>query len=286
MPAPRPLPLVLLAALAACGGAADQKAATDKAAQASVAPPLITVTAKDFAFEMPDTVTGGLVTVKLVNQGPELHHVQFLKLDDGHTYAVMMEGMKKMKPTDPPPPWVHDVAGPNAPVPGGTSTLTTTLAPGNYAVVCFVDTPDHVPHLMKGMAHPLTVVAPTGAPAAAPASDVAVTMTDYAWDVAPALTKGAHVLKVKNAAAQSHEMFIVKLDEGKTADDLVKWAETYKGKPPATPLGGISAMGAGGEAYLSLDLAPGNYVFLCFVPDAKDGKPHLMHGMMKTFTIS
>jgi hypothetical protein len=37
---------------------------------------------------------------------------------------------------------------------------------------------------------------------------------------------------------------------------------------------------------IPLDLTPGNYALLCFIPDAKDGKPHIMHGMMKDFTVS
>ena len=31
---------------------------------------------------------------------------------------------------------------------------------------------------------------------------------------------------------------------------------------------------------------PGSYALICFVPDAKDGKPHAMHGMLKTLTVS
>jgi len=29
----------------------------------------------------------------------------------------------------------------------------------------------------------------------------------------------------------------------------------------------------------------GDYALLCFVPDAKDGKPHLAHGMVKQFSV-
>ncbi len=39
-------------------------------------------------------------------------------------------------------------------------------------------------------------------------------------------------------------------------------------------------------AYLPVDLAAGNYLLVCFLPDAKDGKPHLAHGMIKEFTIT
>ena len=34
-----------------------------------------------------------------------------------------------------------------------------------------------------------------------------------------------------------------------------------------------------------LDLKPGAYGLICFYPDAKDGKPHLAHGMVATITV-
>jgi uncharacterized cupredoxin-like copper-binding protein len=45
-------------------------------------------------------------------------------------------------------------------------------------------------------------------------------------------------------------------------------------------------MHPGGSASFTVDLTPGNYAFICFLPDAKDGKPHALHGMTKQFTIS
>ncbi|MCC6772247.1 MAG: hypothetical protein IT360_13725 [Gemmatimonadaceae bacterium] len=282
-------PLALLASLstlAACGGRAESDPAAGESASAAAAPPVVTIIARDFAYEAPDTIAGGLVTLRLVNEGPDLHHVQLVRFDDGKTYADFGTAMQSMQPGAPPPAWIHDVAGPNSPVPGGQQELTQELLPGNYAIVCFIDTPDHVPHVAKGMVRPLTVVASNGPVPAAPATDVTITMSDYDWTITPALTSGKHVIKLLNTAAQSHEMFIARLDSGKTAADLMQWAETYKGPPPGTPIGGISGMPQGATAYLPVDLSPGEYVLLCFLPDAGDGKPHVAHGMVKTVTIS
>lgn len=33
-------------------------------------------------------------------------------------------------------------------------------------------------------------------------------------------------------------------------------------------------------------VTPGDYGLMCFVADAKDGKPHLVHGMVKTIKVS
>lgn len=36
---------------------------------------------------------------------------------------------------------------------------------------------------------------------------------------------------------------------------------------------------------VALDLAPGRYAILCFLPDGKDGKPHFVHGMHREVTV-
>lgn len=212
--------------------------------------------------------------------------MQLIRLDDGKTFADFTAALQEMKPGTAPPAWIHDVAGPNSPVPGGEQHLTQELQPGSYAIVCFIDTPDHIPHVAKGMVRPLTVIPASGPAPATPTADVTITMTDYDWTITPPLTAGKHTIKLLNTAAQSHEMFIARLDSGKTTAELLKWAETFQGKPPATPMGGISGMPQGATVYLPVDLTPGEYALLCFLPDAGDGRPHLAHGMVKTITVN
>jgi hypothetical protein len=273
-------------AMAACAGDAAPKASSDTtAAFPAAAPTVVTIVAKDFSYEAPDTIAAGMVTLKLVNQGPELHHVQLLRLTDGKTYADLEAGLKTMTPGAPMPPWIRDVAGPNSPVPGGEQSVTGELEPGTYALICFIPSADHVPHAMKGMMKPLIVVPASGAVAAAPAADITVKMTDYAWEVTPAMTAGKHVLRIENLAAQSHELFIAQLAPGKTVDDLAKWVESQQGPPPGKPIGGISGMANGAVVYVPVDLEPGEYGLYCFLPDAKDGKPHIAHGMMTQITV-
>jgi hypothetical protein len=44
-------------------------------------------------------------------------------------------------------------------------------------------------------------------------------------------------------------------------------------------------MEGGRHAFINVRLEPGTYALICFIPDAKDGKPHFMHGMMKEFKV-
>lgn len=256
---------------------------TVRAAEAPAAQTL-SVTASDFAFALPDTVAAGLTTIRLQNAGQELHHVQLIRLEDGHTFPELMEAMKA---GGPPPAWAVDVGGPNTPVPGGASETTVMLEPGNYVLACFIPSPDGVPHIAKGMVKPLVVAATAGAATAAeePRADVRIRLTDYAFGIEGELTAGRRTVRVETGPGQSHEVFFVKLAPGKTAMDMVRWTETQQGPPPGRPVGGTTAIRAGGVNYVTADFEAGEYALLCFIPDARDGKPHVAHGMVRQVTV-
>jgi len=272
------------AAAAAVLAAACGRAEATPAKAADAAPRVVTVVARDFAFEAPDQVPAGLVTFRLENRGQALHHMQLMRLDGGKTlqdvYASLQAG-------GPPPAWLHEVGGPNAPDPGADANATVLLQPGTYALLCFVDIPDHVPHVMKGMARLLTVT-PALAPAAmaVPTGDVTLTLNDYSFALSRPLTAGTHTILVRNGAAQPHEVELIRMAPGKTVNDLMAWMQSMQGPPPASAIGGIAGMERGQVQSFTTSFTPGTYVMICFVPDAGDGKPHFMHGMVQSFTVS
>jgi hypothetical protein len=241
-----------------------------------------TIYAKDFAFESPDSISAGIVNFHLVNEGTTLHHAQLIRLDSGKTAADLAAVMKN---PGPQPAWAVSIGGPNAPDPHSATDATFDLKEGNYMLICFVDIPEHVPHFAKGMLRPLKVVAASGTPAVAPTPDVTVTLVDYNFIVKGTLNAGKHVIKVENAGPQDHELEIIRLAPGKTAKDLGDWMKSMQGPPPANAIGGISGTVKSTNGYVTVDLTPGNYVLVCFLPDVKDGKTHLEHGMIKEIEV-
>lgn len=243
---------------------------------------VVTVVAREYAFEAPKSISAGTVTFRLLNRGKELHHIWLVRLDQGKTAD---DAMAALKAGGPPPSWVVDIGGPNSPAPGGDAEATVTLAPGNYLLLCMIPSGDNVPHAMKGMVAPLTV---TGtATGAEPKADVTMRLVDYAFDLSKPLTAGHHVVRIENAAHQSHEAFMLQLAPGKKATDLLAWMEGgQKGPPPGMPAGGVTGIAPGSHIMLPVDLKPGTYALYCFVPDAKDGQPHIAHGMVKEFVVA
>lgn len=309
MPAlPRPVRVLAAAAgaltLAAAAGpyagiasppAAEFAALALRAAPAARVARVATITARDYGFDAPDTLVAGRTELQLTNRGAELHHAALLRLDAGKTLADFLAALKA---GGPPPAWAHDAGGPNAPAPGATSAAVVDLRAGRYLLVCFIPSPDGTLHVMKGMVRAITVVparttafasrvAAPAAPAAlvTGAPDITMTLTDYAFGLSRPLTRGRHVLRVRNAAAQPHEVFVARLAPGKTAADALAWVERMQGPPPLEPLGGVVGLATGAANDIPLDLTPGEYALFCFLPDARDGKPHVAHGMVRQLTV-
>jgi uncharacterized cupredoxin-like copper-binding protein len=281
------IPLVMLAGLALASCRSDKPPAAagapDSAPVASAAPSAVTVIASDYRFDAPAELPAGLTTFRLVNRGPAIHHVQLVKLNEGKTADDFMAALKA---GGPPPKWVTMEGGPNPSELGDTSTTTVALEPGNYVMLCFVPDPDGIPHVAKGMVRPLTVTPRTGPDGAEPDADVVMKLVDYDFELSKPLAAGRHTIRIDNAGPQEHEVVFVKLESGKEPMDFAKWGEKMVGKPPGTLHGGVSGIMPGGKAFVEVDLAPGEYGLLCFVPDSKDGKGHYHHGMAKKVTVS
>jgi uncharacterized cupredoxin-like copper-binding protein len=243
---------------------------------------LVTVTGADFTFDAPETIPAGVTEFRFVNKGPSIHHMQILKLIDGKTFEDL--GTALANP-GPPPAWIKMLGGPNAPAPGTESNATLTLEPGNYAIICFVDI-GGPPHFTKGMVRQLTVVPSQGAAAPNPKADITASLFDYSFTLSSPIRAGAHTIRVDNTGPQTHEMELLRLAPGKSVADFVAWLGDMKGPPPAKPIGGIAAIESGMSQLFTADFAPGEYALVCFIPDAKDGKPHYAHGMTKQFTVN
>jgi uncharacterized cupredoxin-like copper-binding protein len=249
---------------------------------------IVTVVAFDYAFQAPDTIPAGTTTFRLINKGPDLHHLYIVKLEAGKTlgdYAAAMQA-----PNAKPPAWAIDVGGPNTPMPGRESNATLALDAGRYVLICVIPAmKDGQPHFMKGMLKEL-LVAPAGdvrAPqqAGEPRPDITLTLSDYDFALSAPITAGTRTIRVRNAAAQSHEVSIAKLNPGVTAKQLLAAIGKPQGPPPGVILGGVTGMAKGRHNDFTLTFDKGDYALICFWPDSKDGKPHFVHGMIKQIRV-
>ena len=254
---------------------------------------VVTVHAKEFAFILPASIPAGTTTFRLMNDGKEVHQISILQLAKGKTIADYAAAMKAGKPA----PWASGVGGPNAAGPGQTIEATLTLDAGNYVLVCWVPSPGlpPVPHIAKGMIQPLTVTASRGVAQASatttvasdPTPDVHLELSEYTFKLSKPLTAGKHTIHVMNTGTQEHEAVVFKLAPGKTTKDADAWFEGgMKGPSPVEPMPGMAGLGKARTGTFTAEFTPGKYGLICYIPDAKDGKPHSMHGMVQELTVA
>lgn len=272
------LSLALLTSAAACSQQANANPATTPAGPRELA-----ISTVNFAFNMPDTVAAGITRVRLTNHGQDAHHVQLVRLDGNHTLKDLME---RLAAQDRSLPWATYVGGPETALQLGESEAVVELLPGSYAVICVISAGDGIPHVAKGMAKAFTVVpSKDGAATSPPEVDIRLTLSDYAFDFSPALTRGRHTLRVDNTAAQPHHVEMIRLHDGKTLADAQAYMRTRAGDMPFDLTTGTTLLSPGQVNYLTVDFLPGHYVLLCFAHDATDGRSHLMHGMIREMRV-
>lgn len=119
---------------------------------------------------------------------------------------------------------------------------------------------------------------------AAKARVVQVTGEDFKFDAPDVIPAGLTEFRFLNKGPALHHMAILKLNGGKTVDDLVGALGTPGPLPSWTKeVGGPNAAAPGEEANATLTLEPGNYAFICFVDIG--GPPHFAKGMVKALRV-
>jgi uncharacterized cupredoxin-like copper-binding protein len=252
----------------------------------TTSPRVVNVKAYDYRFDAPTSISAGTTSFRLQNLGKEPHHLWIVRLAEGKTSADFMNAMKSWGSALKMPSWAVDVGGPNTAGSKETAEGTMTLEPGKYMLVCWIPSPDGQLHVMKGMVKPLSVTAPATA-SVEPTADITMMMDDYSFDLSKPITAGRHTIRFENRAAQSHEAVIARLLPDKTLAQAVTWLNAGQaGAAPVVLLGGASGLAKGRHMFITADFQPGHYALLCFIPDAKDGKPHFDHGMAKEIVVA
>lgn len=259
------------------------KAKTADVVEEIVAPQQVTITATDFKFAAPDTIAPGMTVFTLVNSGAQEHHAILARIGDGKTMADVAAAIAT--PTGEIPEWLTFYGAASGIAPGGSTGAAVDLPAGHYVLLCFVPDPaDGAAHLAKGMVRPLTVA---GEPvvAAHPVADGEIQLKDFAFEL-PAMTAGTHTFRITNAGPGLHEVVLVKLAPGATAESYgASVAPGYAGPVQGTGVGGGGSISPGIEQWWTANLEAGDYLVTCFVPDAK-GTPHMMLGMVQRFTVA
>ena len=244
----------------------------------------VTYVARDYEFDGPETFKGGLTTVTLINHGEDLHQLQFIKLPDGktagHFKAAINADPRRM------PSWAIRMGGPNAVIPGAQAVAILNLPLGRYVVICGIPEARGIPHVALGMLKGLDIASIEPERPKIPPSDLSITAADFSYQLSQSVRAGKKIIQMINKGSQPHEVVVVELAPGARIKD---YAQAFQPGVPVSsagrPIGGMVGLEPGGEGQFSIDLPPGRYGLICFLPDIIRGAPHFTRGMMMDVTV-
>lgn len=228
----------------------------------------------------PEELVAGPVTLTFVNDTEDAYFAPIIAgLAEDKTMDDLITELTE-NPAGLPPEWVTLYGGTGV-SPEGSVTITFDLPAGEYALLNFAG---EMPTF-----DPFSVVE-TDEPAEAPETDVEVSLVDFAFTIPSELAAGPQVWQITNEGEQWHEMAVFHLlDESLTIDDVLELAMS-----PEVPEGLVEEVfiwhpsDPGTIAWTELDLEPGSYAILCFLPDlaTEEMEPHFMHGMSAIVTVT
>jgi len=238
-------------------------------------PEVVTVIARDHAFQAPDTLRAGLTSFRMQDLGPTKHQLVIYRLADT---VSLNEFYAAMKGGGASPAGIRSLGGAQ-----GSEDISLALRPGRYVFGCMHGFEDGTSHLSRGMFRAFTVVPARTASARStpPKVDATITMNDYGFKLSGRLAAGRRVLRLVNDGPQEHHVMMQRLMPGRTLADVEKWfAGGRRSERPVTPVfWGTTRQSPGETLYAVIDVVAGGYILLCRVPDSGDGRPHVDHGM-------
>lgn len=224
----------------------------------------------------PESADPGLAEITLENEGKGESDLQLIRVEGDRSPEEVVAGLEKAMKGQPFPEWFF-AGGGIGPTPSGESrSVTQVLEPGTYYAF---DTegsegppdPESVPSVeVSGEASDEEVE-----------GDSTVSAFEYGFE-ADELSSGEVEVAFENSGAQPHHLLYAPLTGDATADDVERFLDNEKGKPPFDEDNvKNTAVIEGGEGQLvTLDLGPGRYVLLCFISDRQGGPPHALKGMV------
>ncbi len=298
--------IALLAAAAAPALAQDGSATPDAtpgsgaAVLSELGYPELMVTATDDAIGggMAGTPSPGLTLLTFTNDTGVDADLEVYAVGDDAGYDELERTFSTLDPTAMgPPPLFYElnISGGVGAGPGETASVVIDLQPGVNAVNYFAS-PDDGPPSNRMFKLEVTGEATDFAE---PEPDVVAEMFEMDFSMPDEIPAGPLVWEIDNTGEQPHFILLSRYPEPFTEDDVMALLMTAGpgGPPEGTPAPGAldfmlfedafesPVMSGGNRNWYEIDLEPGYYVALCFIPDPETGAPHALMGMYEVFTV-
>ncbi len=260
---------------------------------------VVDVTAKDFRFEMIDSIPSGWTTFRLKNMGHADHFFLLSLLPDSVTFEeylnevsrpfdIVFDSLKAGTSKEDAinfliqsiPSWyftsVKAMGGTGIIDAGKTTQVTMNLIPGTYVMECYIKE-QGVFHTALGMIRQVTVTEKESG-MKPPEATVNVYLTNNDIRTEGEIESGLNVFAIHfeehPEIGLGNDIHLVKTNAATDLNEVLAWMDwtNVKGLEPPAPvefLGGSQEMPVGNTSYFTINLEPGTYAFVSEAPMRK-----------------
>jgi hypothetical protein len=241
------------------------------------------------SIEIPAKVEGGAVELTLDNSGNQApHDAQIIRLADGHSYEEASPIINSNRPQEIPD-WIQAYGGVGSTNPGETGTATLKLDEGHYVAVDDAQGGPQSPHAEFDVSDENDADLPdTDATVTAATTDSGDPAHEYEW-TDDGLKAGENTITFDSQGDEAlHVLIAAPIKGDATIEDVAKELDS-NGPPQSvdiTKAAQTSVIDGGLKQVTKINLQPGRYAFICFLPDRDEpDKPHFKQGLLKEVTI-
>lgn len=260
---------------------------------------IIDVIAKDFRFEMIDSIPSGWTIFRLKNMGHAEHFFLLSLLPDSVTFEdyvnevsrpfdIVFDSLKAGSSKEDAinllvqsiPSWyftsVKAMGGTGIIDAGKTTQVTMNLIPGTYVMECYIKE-QGVFHTALGMIRQVTVTEKESG-MKPPEATVNVYLTNNDIRTEGEIESGLNVFAIHfeehPEIGLGNDIHLVKTNAATDLNEVLAWMDwtNVKGLEPPAPvefLGGSQEMPVGNTSYFTINLEPGTYAFVSEAPMRK-----------------
>jgi len=252
----------------------------------------VDVIAKDFRFEMVDSIPSGWTTFRLKNMGHAEHFFLLSLLPDsitfedyktevGRPFDIAFDSLKAGSRKEDAmnllvqsvPQWyftsVKQMGGTGIISAHKTTQVTLNLVPGTYVMECYIKE-QGVFHTALGMIRPVTVTKKVS-DMKPPKANVNVYLTNNEIKTEGEIESGLNIFaihfKEHPEAGVGNDVHLIKMKPDTDINEVLQWMDwtNILGLEPPAPvefLGGSQEMPVGNTSFFTINLDPGKYAFV------------------------
>lgn len=256
---------------------------------------VLTITERDYEFEVSGQPVAGTLTVDVTNEGEEWHEIVMAKLQDGKTLDDVRTALEEAGEDEDPFAEFADDSGTviddlgGSQFPGTSYRITgSSIVAGEYALICFVPNAEGKPHFSLGMVSEFTIA--EGSADEVPDADVTFTADNEQLDGPKQIPAGETTMRIVNDSAGTRELGLLRVKDGKAMKDVAASLEAADEGPPdpaTAPFDYFAyVFDAEQDRSLTVDLTPGQWAIQVGDPEDESSPPPDEDPFAVVFTVS